>query len=153
LALDGLFGDTAQIRFGQLLAPLPGEPGLAGLAGLATLCALTGLAGLSGLSGAGTGAGAGAWVTGESGLAGLATLWALTGLAGDIGLVTETGLSTEFVSATGGVTLSVWEIIVGAGLRGERFTEAAEASDVDVDGITTGADSLGTLFGAFCNST
>jgi hypothetical protein len=69
LAVESLFGDTERIRWiGQLLAPLPGEPGLAGLEGL---WALTGLAGLSGLSGAGTGAGAGACVTGESTEAGL----------------------------------------------------------------------------------
>jgi hypothetical protein len=155
LALDSLFGDTERIRFGQLLAPLPGESGLAGL------WALTGLAGLSGLSGAGVGAGAGTWagagVTDESGLAGL---WALTGLAGlsglsgDVGPFTETGLSTELISATGGVTLCACEIdVVGAGLRGETFTEAADAKDVEVGGITTGADSLGALLGASCNST
>jgi hypothetical protein len=83
-----------------------------------------------------------------------AGLWALTGLAGDAGLLTETGLSTEVISATGGATLPTEERDdVEAVDRGDGLTEAAEASDVDVGGITMGAESRGALFGASCSST
>jgi hypothetical protein len=83
-----------------------------------------------------------------------AGLWALTGLAGDAGVFTETGLSTELISATGAAALPTEERDdVEAGDRGDRFTDAAEASDVDVGGITMGAESRGALFGASCSST
>ncbi|MDW3216137.1 MAG: hypothetical protein R8G01_19240 [Ilumatobacteraceae bacterium] len=119
-----------------------GESGLAGDAGLFTETGLSAPAGVAGLAGD----------VGLSGVAGLAGEAGLSGLAGVVGLFGESELPTEFISATGGAGRSSVRPVT-AGDRGDRFTEAAEASDVDVGGITTGAESRGALLGASCNST